>query len=150
MQRFVRNVSRRWLVSSRVVLPSSSRGGLVHEATGSSESASGSKICARSLTSFRGRLSLVNDRNTSVLPVSVLTGPAILTRCEFLCKLEVSFRVNRRYHFHWLIKTSFGPAYEAGIDASEGFRNPIPPYYCYCCDAFRLRFTGRVYITREF
>jgi hypothetical protein len=91
----------------------------MREATGSSESASGSKIYARGLTSFRGRLSLVNDRNPSVLPVSVLTGPAILTRCEFLYKLEVSCRVNRRYHVHWL-KTSFGPAYEAGIDASDG------------------------------
>jgi hypothetical protein len=44
----------------------------------------------------------------------------------YLYKLEVSCRVNRRYHVYWLIKTSFGPAYEAGIDASEGFRNPIP------------------------
>jgi hypothetical protein len=70
----------------------------VLEATGSSRSASGSKICAGSLTSFRGCLSLayegdlcpklnrvfVNDRNTPVLSESVLTGPVILTRCEFL------------------------------------------------------------------
>jgi hypothetical protein len=57
----------------------------------------------------------------------------------FYCNAEVSCRVNRRYHVHWLIKTSFGPAYEAGIDASDGFRNPnssylllrrVPPAIC--------------------
>jgi hypothetical protein len=67
----------------------------MREAIGSSGSASNSKICARGLISFRGRLFLVNDRNTSVLSVLVLIEPAILTRCEFLCKLEVSCRVNR-------------------------------------------------------
>ena len=42
----------------------------------------------------------VNDRNTPVLFVSAFTGPAILTRCELLCKLEVFCRVDRRYYIH--------------------------------------------------
>jgi hypothetical protein len=49
-----------------------------------------------------------------------------VTQIPFFCNVEVSCRVNRRYHVHWLIRTSFGPAYEAGIDATEGFRNLIP------------------------
>jgi hypothetical protein len=44
----------------------------------------------------------------------------------FFYNVEVSCRVNRRYHVYWLIRTSFGPAYEAGIDATKGFRNLIP------------------------
>ena len=75
----------------------------------------------------------VNNRNAPVLSVLAFIGPAKLTRCEFLYKLEVSCRVNRRYHVRWLIKTSFGPAYEIDIDASN------PSYYY---DAFRLRFAG--------
>src|SRR5450755_937311 len=51
-----------------------------------------------------------------------------IDRTQSACKLGVSCRVNRRYHVHWLIETSFGPAYEADIDASDGFYNLIPPF----------------------
>jgi hypothetical protein len=102
---------------------------------------------------FRGRVELAiytiragiprARRSESRLYASVLTGLicthslriSVVLACASLgaqsqnaCKLGVSCRVNRRYHVHWLIETSFGPAYEADIDASDGFHNPNPPF----------------------
>ena len=94
--------------------------------------------CARSLTRF-----FASSRSESRLYASVLIGLicthslriSVVLACASLgaqsqnaCKLGVSCRVDKRYHVHWLIETSFGPTYEAGIDASNGFRNPNPPF----------------------
>jgi hypothetical protein len=57
----------------------------------------------------------------------------------------MSYRVNRRYHVHWLIETSFGPAYEADINASDGFRNPNPLFYSNAEVSYRVNGRYRVY-----